>query len=67
MSRKAQNTMSRYTYHTQWSPEDNEYVGLCPEFPSLSWLADTAQEAIAGIKRLVTAVTADIEEKDETA
>lgn len=28
-----------YTYRIGWSEEDQEYVGLCVEFPSLSWLA----------------------------
>ncbi len=27
----------RYTYRVTWSDEDGEYVGLCAEFPSLSW------------------------------
>lgn len=25
-----------YTYRVTWSAEDEEYVGLCAEFPSLS-------------------------------
>ena len=29
----------RYTYRVTWSEEDQEYVGLCAEFPSLNWLA----------------------------
>jgi hypothetical protein len=29
----------RYTYHITWSEEDGEYIGLCAEFASLSWLA----------------------------
>ncbi len=28
----------QYTCRVTWSAEDNEYVGLCAEFPSLSWL-----------------------------
>ena len=43
-----------------WSPEDGEYVGLCAEFPSLSWLAPTAHEAIAGIEQVVDEVAADM-------
>jgi len=31
----------KYTYRVTWSEEDAEYVGLCAEFPSLSWLAQT--------------------------
>ena len=34
----------RYTYRVTWSAEDQEHVGLCAEFPSLSWLAPTQQE-----------------------
>jgi predicted RNase H-like HicB family nuclease len=48
-----------YTYHTRWSEEDKEYVGLVDEFPSLSWLAPTPGEAIEGIKRLVAEAIAD--------
>ncbi|MEO3341062.1 antitoxin HicB, partial [Acinetobacter baumannii] len=28
----------QYTCRVTWSAEYNEYVGLCAEFPSLSWL-----------------------------
>ena len=42
-----------YTYRITWSPEDNEHLGLCAEFPSLSWLAPTPDEALEGIQRLV--------------
>lgn len=33
---------SDYVYRVEWSPADNEFVGLAAEFPSLSWLATTA-------------------------
>ena len=26
----------RYTYRVTWAEEDEEYVGLCAEFPNLS-------------------------------
>ena len=29
----------KYTYRVMWSDEDEEFVGLCAELPSLSWLA----------------------------
>ena len=32
-----------YTYRITWSAEDNEHVGLCAEFPSLSWLGPYAR------------------------
>ena len=28
----------RYTYRVTWSEEDNEYVGLCAEFPGTGFL-----------------------------
>lgn len=46
-------TPDRYTYHVEWSPDDNEWVGLCPELPSLSWLDPDKSKALAGITRLV--------------
>ncbi|NIE63622.1 toxin-antitoxin system HicB family antitoxin [Burkholderia sp. Ax-1719] len=42
-----------YTYRISWSPEDEEHVGLCAEFPSLSWLDKSPEGALAGIRRLV--------------
>jgi hypothetical protein len=46
-------TPDHYTYRVEWSPEDNEWVGLCPELPSLSWLDPDKAKALAGIERLV--------------
>ncbi len=51
---------SKYTYRVTWSEEDKEYVGLCAEFPSLSWLARTPEAALKGIRRLVNKVVADM-------
>lgn len=50
----------RYTYRITWSPEDCEYVGLCAEFPSLSWLAESPDTALAGIRKLVSEVVEDM-------
>jgi len=54
-----------YTYRVTWSAEDNEHVGLCAEFPSLSWLAPTPGGALQGIRRLVAGVVADLREAGE--
>jgi predicted HicB family RNase H-like nuclease len=51
----------QYTYRVTWSAEDNEYVGLCAEFPSLSWLARTPEAALAGIRKVVRVAVNDIE------
>lgn len=53
--------INHYTYRVTWSQEDGEYVGLCAEFPSLSWLAPTPEKALAGIRRLVSEVVDDMQ------
>ena len=50
----------RYTYRVTWSQDDNEYVGLCAEFPSLSWLARTPETALKGIRELIADVVKDM-------
>lgn len=54
-----------YTYRVTWSEEDGEYVGLCTEFPSLSWLAETPEKALKGIRKMVAAVVFDLKETGE--
>jgi len=54
-----------YTYRVTWSAEDAEYVGLCVEFPSLSWLAATPEAALAGIRKLAKDVVRDMEADGE--
>lgn len=49
-----------YTYRVLWSEEDGEYVGLCAEFPGLSWLAGTMEGALKGIARVVANVVKDM-------
>ncbi len=55
----------RYTYRVTWSEDDAEYVGLCAEFPSLSWLASTPEAALKGIRKLVADVVQDMEANKE--
>jgi predicted HicB family RNase H-like nuclease len=54
-----------YTYRVTWSLEDGEYVGLCVEFPSLSWLAKTPEAALGGIRKVVADVVADMRSNGE--
>ncbi len=58
-------TNDRYTYRVTWSEDDNEYVGLCAEFPSLSWLALTPEAALKGIRKLVADVVKDMSASEE--
>ena len=55
----------RYTYRVTWSAEDEEHVGLCTEFPSLSWLASTPEAALKGIRKVVAEAVADLETSGE--
>ena len=55
-----------YTYRVTWSVEDEGYVGLCAEFPLLSWLTPTQEEAFSGIRLLVADCVADMQANNET-
>ena len=55
----------RYTYRVTLSNEDEEYVALCAEFPSLSWAADNPEESLQGIRQVVADVVADLESNNE--
>jgi len=55
----------RYAYRVTWSEEDNEYIGLCVEFPSLSWLDPMPEDALKGIRQVVAEVIADLEANGE--
>ena len=55
----------KYTYRVTWSEDDAEYVGLCAEFPSLSWLAQTPEAALKGVRKLVGEVIADMHSNEE--
>ena len=52
--------VTHYGYRVSWSAEDQEFVGTCAEFPSLSWLATTQEQALTGIRDLVTQVVDDL-------
>lgn len=55
-----QKTLDQFTYRVTWSDEDNQCVGLCAEFPSLSWLDTTPEKALRGIRKVVAEVVADM-------
>ena len=52
--------VDRFTYRVTWSDEDQEYIGLCAEFPSLSWLEASPEKSLQGIRKLVREVVADL-------
>ncbi|MGN9811069.1 type II toxin-antitoxin system HicB family antitoxin [Micromonospora sp. BQ11] len=57
--------VTHYTYRVTWSPDDDEFLATCAEFPSLSWLASLQIEALQGLQDLVREVIADMEEQGE--
>ncbi len=57
--------VDRYTYRVTWSEEDEEYVGLCAEFPGLSWLESSPEKALSGIRKLVGSVVTDMKKSKE--
>ena len=54
-----------YTYRVTWSEQDQEHVGLCAEFPSLSWLESTPEKALIGIRKLVEDCISDLHSENE--
>jgi len=56
-------TLRGYTYRVMRSGD--EFVGLCVEFPSLSWLAESESGALYGIAKLVNDVRSDMTKRKE--
>jgi hypothetical protein len=55
-----------YTYRvTRSGVVDDGFVGLCVEFPSLSWLAESESGALYGIAKLVNDVRSDMTKRKE--
>lgn len=42
-----------YRFRTEWSEEDEEWVGLCDAFPLMSWLEPDREAAETGIRSVV--------------
>ena len=49
------------TYRITWSAEDGEHLGLCAEFPSLSWPAAKPEDALSGIRAVVAECVRDMQ------
>jgi predicted HicB family RNase H-like nuclease len=58
-------TSDKYGFRVEWSEEDGEYVGLCAELPSLSWVAKTAEAALRGIRKVVKESVRDMIDSGE--
>ena len=58
--------VDRYTYRVTWSEEDEEYVGLCAECPSLSWLEASPEKALSGIRKVVKETVVDLKKSKDS-
>ena len=58
--RRVSKTYKHYTYRVTWSEEDNEYAGLCAEFPGVSWRSKTPYSTMKGIRKVVANVIEDM-------
>lgn len=58
--------INHYTYRVTWSSDDKEHVGLCAEFPSLSWLAPSPEKALSGIRKVVADVVEEMTASGES-
>lgn len=57
--------VAHYTFRVTWSVEDDEFVATCLEFPSLSWLAPSRNQAIEGLEQVVADVVHDMRDNGE--
>ena len=58
--RKSVPAADHYTYRLAWSAKDSEFIATVVEFPSLSWVADTREHALAGLTSVVEEVLRDM-------
>ena len=63
---KKHDVTTRYTYRVIWSEEDQEHLGLCAEFPSMSWLDRSQAGALRGIVDVVRQAVEDMRRAHET-
>src|SRR3989338_2792970 len=57
--------LDKYSYRVTWSDDDDEFVGLCAEFPSLSFLAKSQDAAFKGIRKLIADIIKDMKQQKE--
>lgn len=64
--KKIENYIGKYSYRIDWSVEDEAYVGSCLEFPSLSAVEDTREDALKEITNVVKSSLEWMLEEGET-
>ena len=48
-------------YQVTWSEVDEAFVGHCLQFPSIGWLSETSESALAGIRAVVKDIVRELE------
>ncbi|CQD06016.1 HicB family protein [Mycobacterium lentiflavum] len=57
--------VNHYTYRAEWSPDYDEYIGVCLELPFLQERAPTAHGAIAAITATVDQRLVEMQELEQ--
>ncbi len=65
IKRQTLSPVDRYTYRLAWSVKDKEFIATVVEFPSLSWIAGTREDALDGLTAVVTDVLEDMSVEGE--
>ena len=55
----------RYVFRVRYSDEDGKFLATVAELPSLSWLADSPEAALRGLRNVVDEVVADMQDNGE--
>ena len=51
--------------HNTQQGEEIEYIGICEEFPSVSWIETSPQKAYQGIRDVIAGIVEDMESNGE--
>lgn len=63
--RKTLPSADHYTYRLAWLAKDAEFIATVVEFPSLSWIAESREGALAGLTSVVEEVLKDMHAEGE--
>jgi predicted HicB family RNase H-like nuclease len=64
LKNKERKTVSNYSFKVFWSDEDQAYIAVCSEFPTLSAFGDTPQEAIGEMETVLQMAIETFKEKN---
>lgn len=55
-----------YSFQVSWSDEDEGYIALCPEFPTLSAFGESAEEAVVELQEAIAGAIEILEEEGQS-